>query len=634
MQYSISEINELDTNREQRLLAETLQEVTLVFASQTDPAAVLDEILHQAQRLVPFKTSSITLLENDTLHVVRSHGYHDVGSANFVANLVQHLSDLPLDRQVVQSRKALVIADVRQEPNWVTLKETAWIRSILVVPIWWANQVLGLLRFDSSTPNTFSAKDAERLQPLANAAAIALENARLLKKVQDHAAELEQRVAERTAQLEQYSRRQAALAEFELAINLPQELKILLQQAAHLTAKLLPAGSGAYIRLDGAELAEVEFFTQKDNLQPLLPLIQQHQLWNTTSQTLIVVPNVNESSQPEVSKLAQAGIQAYIGVPLLAQNEVLGMLAAFDPQPRHYTPEDKDFMIALANRASVAITKVYLYKQLGQAKDDAEAASRAKSEFLANMSHELRTPLSAILGFSEILADQTFGSLNAQQFRHVKNIVTSSHRLLNLINDLLDIAKIEAGRITLDLLPFDVSTVIIEISDKVRPLALEKKQTLAINIENSLPPLVADLPKFNKILHNLLSNAIKYTPEDGQITITATMSQRGENLSDIITPESRLISAYNSSDTSLSDLPTLYVSVADTGIGLSQKDIDRIFGLFEQIDGSYNRHQQGTGLGLALTQRLVKLHGGRIWVKSQGPNLGSVFTFAIPFKSK
>jgi signal transduction histidine kinase len=633
MQNPISNINELDTHHEQRLLAETLQEVTLVFASQTDPAAVLDEILRQAQRLVPCKTSSITLLENDTLRVVRSHGYHDVGSATFVANLVQRLSDLPLDRQVVQNRKPLVIADVRQEPGWVTLKETAWIRSVLVVPIWWANQVLGLLRFDSPMPSTFSIKDAERLQPLANAAAIALENARLIEKVQQHAAQLEQRVAERTTQLEQYSRRQAALAEFELAINLPQELEALLQQAAYLTARLLPASRGAYLTLRAAGLGEFEFCTEAEDKQRLLPLIHQHRLWNGELYEPMIVSNVDESSQPEASILPEAGIQAYLGVPLLTQNEALGMVLAFDAQPRQYTSQDLDFMTALANRASVAITKVYLYKQLAEAKDIAEAASRAKSEFLANMSHELRTPLSTILGFTEVLAEQTFGSLNDKQYRYVKNILTSSHRLLSLINDLLDLAKIEAGRITLDTMPFDVAAAITEIIDSVKPLAIEKKQILTVNLDNPLPPLTADLSKFRKILRNLLTNAIKYTPENGQVTVTTKAGRVLDNSPDILAPDAQLISTYKSVNTTLSDGLALYVSVADTGIGLSKKDMQRIFGLFEQIDGAYNRQQQGTGLGLALTQRLVEMHGGRVWVKSQGPGTGSVFTFSIPFNT-
>jgi PAS domain S-box-containing protein len=248
--------------------------------------------------------------------------------------------------------------------------------------------------------------------------------------------------------------------------------------------------------------------------------------------------------------------------------------------------------------------------QLHEAKIAAEAANRAKSEFLANMSHELRTPLNAIIGFSEILEDKTFGDLTPRQSKYISNILTSGRHLLQLINDILDLAKIEAGRLTLDAAPFHVAAALGDVAGIVRTLAAKKNIALNVEAAPDLPIIVADQPKFKQIMYNLLSNAIKFTPERGTITASATL----------ITPATREESTR-----------MVRVAVSDTGIGIRPQDQERVFGEFEQVDSSYARQQQGTGLGLALTRRLVELHGGRIWVESEGiEGKGSTFVFTIP----
>ncbi|MFO0795408.1 MAG: ATP-binding protein, partial [Candidatus Brocadiaceae bacterium] len=231
-----------------------------------------------------------------------------------------------------------------------------------------------------------------------------------------------------------------------------------------------------------------------------------------------------------------------------------------------------------------------------------EKANKLKSEFLATMSHELRTPLNAIIGFAEVLRDEITGTLNTEQKEYIGDIHSSGQHLLNMINSILDLSKIEAGKLELHYEEFSVKEAINEVLNTIVGFSDKKDIGINTNIHEDILSISADKVKFKQIMFNLLSNAIKFTPEHGRVAI------------DVKRMDSHI-----------------KISVIDTGIGIKQDDMDKIFEAFRQLDSTYARKYEGTGLGLTLTKRLVELHGGKIWVKSEYGK-GSSFTFTLPIK--
>ena len=244
-----------------------------------------------------------------------------------------------------------------------------------------------------------------------------------------------------------------------------------------------------------------------------------------------------------------------------------------------------------------------------------EKANQAKSEFLANMSHELRTPLNHIIGFTELVVDKNFGDLNEAQEEYLTDVLDSSRHLLELINDILDLSKVEAGR--LELQPTTVK--LRELLENSFSMVKEKALKHGIKLSNSLngipDTITADERKFKQIIYNLLSNAVKFTPDGGTVSLTAQICKLDD---------SKFSDMENTNDSGIK------ITITDTGIGIHPNELDRIFNPFDQVETSKSRKFQGTGLGLSLTRRLVELHGGRIWAESDGEGRGSTFSFILP----
>jgi signal transduction histidine kinase len=267
--------------------------------------------------------------------------------------------------------------------------------------------------------------------------------------------------------------------------------------------------------------------------------------------------------------------------------------------------------------------------ELVRAKEVAEAASRAKSEFLANMSHELRTPLNHIIGFTELVVDKQFGGLNEAQEEYLNDVLHSSRHLLSLINDVLDLSRVEAGKLELELTDVDLRRLLESSLTMVQEKALKHRIQVSVDIDEIPDTIQADERKLRQIMHNLLSNAVKFTPDGGTVTLSARhltfkaghwLTREGQ---DVLLP-------IGNDGESMVQGGLMEVLVQDTGIGIKRGDLERIFDPFERVESLSGRRHPGTGLGLSITKRLVELHGGRVWAESEGEGKGSKFIFVIP----
>jgi signal transduction histidine kinase len=299
-----------------------------------------------------------------------------------------------------------------------------------------------------------------------------------------------------------------------------------------------------------------------------------------------------------------AGFRALLGVPLIREARVVGGLAIGRKSPGLFTADVVEVVQTFAAQSILAIQNARLFREIEQKSREVAAASRHKSEFLANMSHELRTPLNAIIGFSEVLQEQMFGELNEKQADYIRDIHSSGHHLLSLINDILDLSKIEAGHMELSVDQFHIPAAVDNAITLVRERAARHGVQLEVEVPDSLGVFYADERKFKQILLNLLSNAVKFTPQGGRVRLRAEQVN-GE----------------------------LLVSVDDTGVGISQADQTLIFEEFRQVATKDRSRPEGTGLGLTLTKRFVEMHGGRIWVRSE-VGKGSTFSFTLPWDLK
>lgn len=303
--------------------------------------------------------------------------------------------------------------------------------------------------------------------------------------------------------------------------------------------------------------------------------------------------------------LLALNIRAILAVPLRADDQILGAVGIGYPTVRTFSEAEIRTMEGFANQLAVVLEYARLREE-GRERWQLKEAARLKTLFIANMSHELRTPLHSILGFSELLQDAVFGTLNDKQRRYVGHIRSSGTHLLALIEHILDLSKVEAGKIELRREPLLLADALESAVELLRGQAIKQGIALELQVEEELPPIVADPVRLRQILFNLLSNAVKFTRESGWIAVTAKSVRNGDNTE------------------------WVEIAITDSGIGIQPDDLPKLFHPFVRLDTALGAHTKGTGLGLALTRRLVELHGGQIVAASEGEGRGSTFTVRLP----
>jgi signal transduction histidine kinase len=299
--------------------------------------------------------------------------------------------------------------------------------------------------------------------------------------------------------------------------------------------------------------------------------------------------------------IREPGYRALLAVPLLREDSLVGGLVLCRKAPGVFAAETVDLLQTLANQSVLAIENAELFEEIERKGEQLAVASRHKSEFLANMSHELRTPMNAILGFTELIRDGVYGEVSPKITAMLERIQANGRHLLGLINDVLDLSKIEAGQLKLEAVDYALRDVVQTVQATTESLAAAKKLKLRIELPDVLPPARGDERRIAQVLLNLVGNAIKFT-EAGEVSVSVAL-----------------------------DETTFEIAVTDTGPGIPVDQQQKIFEEFHQVDSSSTRHKGGTGLGLAISKRIVELHGGKIWVESE-PGRGSSFRFVIPIQ--
>jgi signal transduction histidine kinase len=431
------------------------------------------------------------------------------------------------------------------------------------------------------------------------------------ERLRESYAGLERKVADRTAELQESLEHQRASAGIlGIIASSVEDTKPVFDAIAKAAAgviqnarlQLFLVQDGLLHHVGGTGLNQ----QQRENLRKLYPMPVEQASYAGKAileKTTVHVSDVQaDEHRTDLTRAIHAatGLRAVLVVPMMREGEAIGCITTSFVEKGEFTDKQIALLKAFADQAVIAIQNATLFREIQDKSRQLEIANKHKSEFLANMSHELRTPLNAVIGFSEVLIEKMFGELNDKQLDYMKDIYSSGRHLLSLINDILDLAKIEAGRLELELSEFELRPALENALTLVKERAQRNGISLQLTVDPALGTLRADERKFKQIMLNLLSNAVKFTPEGGRVSVAAR-AQGG----------------------------AVEVAVSDTGVGIAPADQELVFEEFRQVGRDYTRKAEGTGLGLALTRRFVELHGGTIRLQS-APGQGSTFTFTIP----
>jgi signal transduction histidine kinase len=571
----------------------TSEVLSIISRSPTDVQPVLDAIVESAARVCGIDNLGLRLREGNNLVSRAQFGPVPAGRAEISV-------DEPAPRWI-REHGTLHVPDV-SEQNDFQIRNTSGSRTFLFLPLRQQDDFIGLLTARRLEVRPFTPAQIKLLETFADQAVIAIENVRLLQELQQRTHELVQSVGELKA-----------LGEVGQAVSSTLDLETVLTRIVSHAVQLSGTDGGAIYEYD--EQSEEFLLRATDHMEEELinalrgnpPRLGDGVVGRAAlSREPIQIADISQAHvyAPRMRELlARYGFRASLAVPLLREDRIIGGLVVRRKSAGEFRPEVIELLKTFATQSVLAIQNARLFREIEDKSRQIEAANRHKSEFLANMSHELRTPLNAIIGFSEVLGERMFGELNEKQAEYTDDILSSGRHLLSLINEILDLSKVEAGRMELELATFDLPLAIDNARTFVRERATKHGINLDVTVDERLGDFVGDERKIKQILLNLLSNAVKFTPEEGRIGIKARQADG-----------------------------SVEISVSDTGIGIAPEDQPKIFEEFRQVGSDYAHKVEGTGLGLTLAKKFVELHGGKIWVESQ-VGKGSTFSFSLPERS-
>jgi GAF domain-containing protein len=577
----------------------TSEVLNVIARSPIELEPVYQTILSNVTRLCEANIAALFLYDGEILSTAASYG-----TTQDFAEYLQNRQPRPsretttrlaaLERRTIHVADLLSDADFSPEPRELYEKEN--VRAVLSVPMLREERLIGVITTWRREVRPFSDKQVALVKTFADQAVIAIENVRLFQEIQ-----------ERTRELQLSLEEVRALSDVSRAVSSSLDLQEVLDTIAGHAVNLSKSdGCGVFEFNESRQALDVvaSYNLSDEYLRSIQgsAIDLQKTTIGQAAQTgkPMQVPDIAEAyDHPYREFTVQAGFRSVLTVPMRGDHIIRGIVL-LRRSPGPFDERATNLLTTLASQSQVAIENARLFTEIGEKGHQLEVANRHKSEFLANMSHELRTPLNAIIGFSEVLLDSSLKVTEEERSQFLTDVLSSGKHLLNLINEILDLSKIEAGRMELQIEPALLSDILEAVQSTMRPLAAKKGIDLHFESIGLIEAFPMDSARVRQVLLNLAGNAVKFTPDGGRVWIRA----------DLVDGNVR-------------------VEVGDTGPGIPPAEQEKIFLEFHQVDPGESGKPGGTGLGLALARKFVEMHGGKLWVESE-LGKGSRFFFTIP----
>jgi signal transduction histidine kinase/CheY-like chemotaxis protein len=596
---SVAEYQRLERNL--AVLADQFEAANEVLSamvhSSADPEAVMTTIVESARRLCRSQAAQLYVLENGVYQLIKAVGLSEE-SIRFIAD-----HPMPMDRGTLIGRVGLdrttqQIADVLADPDYSRrdLQRVAGFRTTMGAPMLLDEKVVGALAVWRNDVSPFDEREQALVSAFAVQAAMAVSNVKLVQQLEARSSELAKKVEE----LE-------ALREVGEAVSSSLDVDNVLSTIVMHAVVLSDTDGGSimeYSDRDRCFLVRSVYRTDPSVVERLRSIrigIDETLVGRAAKERRpIAVTDLSAIDlDPHLQILFEAGWRSVVAAPMLREGKTVGSLIVRRRSTGDFSDETLELLETFASQSALALLNAQLYRELKEQSVELELASQHKSEFLASMSHELRTPLNAVLGFSEVLLEQMFGDINERQEEYLRDIHGSGKHLLELLNEILDLSKVEAGRMELEYSSFELRSLLTDAASMLRERAAAHGVDLRVEVADGIGLVEADELRLKQVVLNLMTNAVKFTADGGSVVVRAAPGASA-----------------------------IEITVTDTGIGVPEADRERIFESFQQ-GGRGSTREEGTGLGLTLSRRIVELLGGRMWLESEVA-VGSTFGFTLP----